>query len=587
MGAPPPLLSFRLAQLLAFYLYTVETLLGPSSQLAGGAHGGRGGARWDLKGRGREGRREEDSACSSPRHHHHLHILSHNPLPLAPDVLRACRAMALRTFTEALRQRGDKLVRYPPAPPRDLSPPQQVQEGAQLVADLIQCHEQSYDPQQQQQQAEGEAEFSGEARGARRAAPAALVAARTLSTPRPQHTCAHPSPPPLDPPPAPARRAGRGAHTPAGHVRAQQRGTQPRGVLTVSAPGLGVDCAAPGPICPPPHPAQQFLKCPSHSPSLPPIACARTHTQRGRGRAPRPHRPAGLPNELSLRAGGAPGGPPLRPGAGQGAAVSGCARVCVFVRLCGGVGRRAVVCPPHPCPPTPSTRLRSEQLEEHVAALVITEVARTLARCGVAELSERVRLWQAARPVADGAPMAADPALALPRVADAMRTFFGRLSDPAALPEFPRLQVSPSFTCSARVRCSPSSLPPTHTPLLPPIHPHTPSSHTDPGAARQGRGDAAGAHRAGRLVCGSARGTAGPSQRLPARRGGGGGEAHPRPGAHTAGRGVSGWRRLVTRRSRRCTRSSEQRQVGYCRRALQRAARAGGSPPPGAATTST
>ena len=35
MSGPPPLLSFRLAQLLAFYLYTVETLLGPTSQLAG------------------------------------------------------------------------------------------------------------------------------------------------------------------------------------------------------------------------------------------------------------------------------------------------------------------------------------------------------------------------------------------------------------------------------------------------------------------------------------------------------------------------------------------------------------------------
>lgn len=34
--------------------------------------------------------------------------------------------MALRTFQETLRQRGDKLLRYPPPPPRDLTPPQQA-----------------------------------------------------------------------------------------------------------------------------------------------------------------------------------------------------------------------------------------------------------------------------------------------------------------------------------------------------------------------------------------------------------------------------------------------------------------------------
>lgn len=36
MSSPPPLLCFRLAQLLAFYLATVEGLLGAGSQLAGG-----------------------------------------------------------------------------------------------------------------------------------------------------------------------------------------------------------------------------------------------------------------------------------------------------------------------------------------------------------------------------------------------------------------------------------------------------------------------------------------------------------------------------------------------------------------------
>jgi hypothetical protein len=37
--------------------------------------------------------------------------------------------------------------------------------------------------------------------------------------------------------------------------------------------------------------------------------------------------------------------------------------------------------------------------------------------------------------------MAADPALSLALVADAMRTFFGKLSDPDMLPDFPKLQV--------------------------------------------------------------------------------------------------------------------------------------------------
>ena len=37
--------------------------------------------------------------------------------------------MAQRTFSETLRQRGDKLLRYPPSPPRDLAPPQQVGAG--------------------------------------------------------------------------------------------------------------------------------------------------------------------------------------------------------------------------------------------------------------------------------------------------------------------------------------------------------------------------------------------------------------------------------------------------------------------------
>ena len=98
MSAPAPLLCFRLAQLLSFYLATVERLAGAGSQLA--------------------------------------------------EALRGCRAMALRTLGEALKGRGDKLVRYPPPPPRDLAPPAALLEGADLAAELVECFEQSYEAQQ-------------------------------------------------------------------------------------------------------------------------------------------------------------------------------------------------------------------------------------------------------------------------------------------------------------------------------------------------------------------------------------------------------------------------------------------------------
>ncbi|GAB4822825.1 hypothetical protein N2152v2_009871 [Parachlorella kessleri] len=91
LSSPPPMLCFRLAQLLAFYLHTVERMLGGGSQLA--------------------------------------------------DALRSCRSMALRIFHEQIKGRGEKLVRYPPTPPRDLTPPEQVAEGAALLAELVECYE--------------------------------------------------------------------------------------------------------------------------------------------------------------------------------------------------------------------------------------------------------------------------------------------------------------------------------------------------------------------------------------------------------------------------------------------------------------
>lgn len=76
-----------------------------------------------------------------------------------------------------------------------------------------------------------------------------------------------------------------------------------------------------------------------------------------------------------------------------------------------------------------------------MAALVGTEVSRVLASCGLLEVSQRLALYRRGREADVGGTPAADPALSLPKVADAMRTFFGRLSDPATLPEFRRLHV--------------------------------------------------------------------------------------------------------------------------------------------------
>lgn len=76
LGAHPLLLSFALTQLLSFYTGMVTRLLGRSSQLAA--------------------------------------------------TLGACRALAARAFADQLKARGDRLLRNPPAPPPDLSPPPQA-----------------------------------------------------------------------------------------------------------------------------------------------------------------------------------------------------------------------------------------------------------------------------------------------------------------------------------------------------------------------------------------------------------------------------------------------------------------------------
>ena len=76
LGSPPLLLCFTVSQLLAFYGTTVDRLLGSEGQLT--------------------------------------------------EVLASCHQLAKRVFHEQLKRRGDQLVRSPPAPPKDLSPPQQV-----------------------------------------------------------------------------------------------------------------------------------------------------------------------------------------------------------------------------------------------------------------------------------------------------------------------------------------------------------------------------------------------------------------------------------------------------------------------------
>lgn len=94
----------------------------------------------------------------------------------------------------------------------------------------------------------------------------------------------------------------------------------------------------------------------------------------------------------------------------------------------------------------PSAGMRVRQLgdvvEGHVAALVGGEVGRLLASCGLSEVVDRLRLYLEAssRGESAGVP-ASDPGLALPKVVEAMRSFFVLVSSPDALPEFRTIQV--------------------------------------------------------------------------------------------------------------------------------------------------
>ena len=53
-------------------------------------------------------------------------IISFACLNLGLLSLQGCREMASRIFYDQLKGKGDQLMRYPPAPPKDLSPPHQV-----------------------------------------------------------------------------------------------------------------------------------------------------------------------------------------------------------------------------------------------------------------------------------------------------------------------------------------------------------------------------------------------------------------------------------------------------------------------------
>lgn len=98
----------------------------------------------------------------------------------------------------------------------------------------------------------------------------------------------------------------------------------------------------------------------------------------------------------------------------------------------------------HPCAATRS-RMLADVIEGHVSALVGGEVGRLLARCGLSEVVERLRLYTNQGGADSGATPASrpasDPALSLALVTEALRSFFISMSLPDTLPELPLLQV--------------------------------------------------------------------------------------------------------------------------------------------------
>ncbi|CAL8463754.1 g3288 [Coccomyxa elongata] len=272
MATPPLLLCFQISQLLAFYARTVSRLIAGRSQLA--------------------------------------------------DALAACCKLARRVFAEQLKARGDRLLRYPPAPPADLSPPPQVAESLGQLVEIVAAFEESYE-------ADGGA--GGAASSEAEFAPVLAAA--------------------IDPLVEMCERSSE-ALTPDAPSRVDERSN-----LTPSA-------------------KQIYL-----------INCL----------------------------------------AAMAAALAG--RTCC-------AGRAAAL---------------AAAAEAHMARLVGGEAGALLARCGLAEIADRVRLYTAGEKLAEGAVMAADPSLPLTRISEVLHALFVMLSDPDTLPEFRTLQ-SPRLRADVTAR---------------------------------------------------------------------------------------------------------------------------------------
>lgn len=91
MMSPPLLLCYQLSHLLAFYHQLVAAILGAPAQLSA--------------------------------------------------TLRGCRDMAQRSFLEQLKAQGDRLLRNPPPPAADLSPPQQVLDSLHQLQEIMAAHD--------------------------------------------------------------------------------------------------------------------------------------------------------------------------------------------------------------------------------------------------------------------------------------------------------------------------------------------------------------------------------------------------------------------------------------------------------------
>ncbi|KAJ9507813.1 hypothetical protein QJQ45_019281, partial [Haematococcus lacustris] len=310
MTTPPLLLCYQLAQLHSFYLALVTPILGPGAQLV--------------------------------------------------QTLAACRSMALRVFMEQIRARGDKLVRSPPAPPKDLSAPPQLLEAVHGMLEVVRAHESALGagaaPPGIQGVAGTDADKDGNVGGGEELGP--ILAAM------------------LDP--------------------------------IVEACQLSAE-------------------------ALLPDAPSRVD-----------------PVNSSARGAAGPWGA-LDPRARH-----------VYLMNC--LAHMATALGRHPCA-APRVQQLLGSVEGHVSALVGLEAGRLLSRCGLADVSARLRLYRqhsaggqgsggrggdgvaggvqgAAGEALGAAGPASDPALAYPLVVDALRSFFVLVSSPDVLPEFRDIQVS-------------------------------------------------------------------------------------------------------------------------------------------------